>query len=133
MTVQELCDRLLQINQVRLAAVLGNNNTIPDTEFPEALTPAWLQPSVQAVFETTNRANANQDELIGNLEINAFMAAFQKSYENSSRNRISRWADVYSQQYRVVNVGGPLQAQLRHIGVKVEEEQQEKILPMRGV
>lgn len=133
MTVQELCDKLLEIGEVRMKDVLENLNVIEDSDFPEALTLDWLAENIKSVFEATNRKEASQAELIGELETNAFLGAFQKMYENSRKTRANRWAGVYTQQSKTIADDGPLKAQLRHIGVKVEDEWLADTVPMRNV
>jgi hypothetical protein len=122
MTVVELCDRLLEIERIRLSVVLEDSDRIEDSDFSEAFTPQWLADNVQAVFEVTNRQDAREDELVGAMETNAFLASFQKSYESSRRNRVNRWAGIYSSAANKASDIGPLAVQLRNIGIKVEEE-----------
>jgi hypothetical protein len=122
MTVIELCSRLLGIEQARMATILAGSDVIPNTDFNEALTPKWLADNIKAVFEVVNRKNAREGELVGPLETNAFLAAFQKAYENSRRTRINRWAHTYSSVNAVLSPTGPLGVQLPHIGAKVEDE-----------
>lgn len=132
MTVQELCEKLFEIGQTRMINVLEDKSVISNTEFPEALTTDWLADNIQTVFETTTREQASQAELIGQLEINAFLAAFQKMYENSRKTRVNRWAAVMTSQNKDLADDGPLKAQLNHIGVKVEDEWLVDTVPMRA-
>lgn len=132
MNIPDLCDKLMEIGQQRLAAILSDDDSIANTDFPEALTPDWLAANIETVFTAITRRNANQAELIGELEINAFLAAFQKMYQNSRRTRIDRWAKNYTIQNKLLAEEGPLAAQLRHIGVKVEDEWLANTVPMRA-
>jgi len=133
MTIQELCDKLLAAYQTRYDDVLKGETGIEDSDFPVALTDAWLADNVKAVFEIMSRKEASQAELVGELEINAFLASFQKMYEGSRRTRAQRWAGNYQRQKAVLDDGGPLKAQLRHIGVKVEDEWLADVIPLGGV
>jgi hypothetical protein len=132
MNVPDLCDRLLEIGKQQLAAVLADDNGIENSDFPDALTPEWLADNIETIFTAITRNNANQAELVGNLEINAFLAAFQKMYQGSRGTRVNRWAKNYTVQNRMIAEGGPLAAQVRHIGIKVEDEWLVNTVPMRA-
>jgi hypothetical protein len=56
------------------------------------------------------------------METNAFLASFQRAYENSQRTRTSRWAGIYSSVANKASDTGPLAVQLRNVGIKVEDE-----------
>jgi len=132
-TVQEVCDKLKDLQDTRLSAFVEGLDAISNLSVPEALELTFLDPSVLAVFEAYSRSNSRDDEMIGSMEINAFMAAFQKAYQNENRTRITRWSRIVSAKKKLVSENGPLAAQLRHIGVKVEDEFLTRIMGLTDV
>ena len=128
MTVQDLCQQLVQLRNDEILAVTEGLNKIPEDVFAEALTPDWLAANIQKIFEVLNTKPSRENALVGSLESNAFLAAFQKAYENQNRTRAQRWAGVYSQVGRTSAEGGALAVQLNHIGVKVDEEFIERVV-----
>jgi len=123
MTVSELCSLLVTRRTQEIQAYTENADTIPEEVFAEALTPDWLADNINEVFSAVNtEENNRENSLIGNLEINAFLAAFQKAYENQSRSRLDRWAGILSQKNRLISEGGALALQLTKIGVAVDDE-----------
>ena len=128
MTIPEICDNLAILLQAQITAVTTGEVVTVDVDFSDALTERWLTDSVQLVFETLSRNNSRENELVGSLEANAFLAAFQKAYQNQQRTRCTRWAALFSAKNRQLAADGPLAAQLRHVGVKVDDEWLTKVL-----
>ena len=133
MTVQALCDALITRRNGELKMVEEGVGTIPAETFDGALTLEWLADNIEQIFDTTHPPDSRQDALIGSLEINAFLASFQRALEVYRTPRVTRWAARYSQKKRQVSpssetpekkkiVGGALQEQLRSLGVKVDDE-----------
>lgn len=122
MTVQELCEKLAARRLQEVEEATASGNVIPDDVFADALTPQWLADNIDTVFGIVNSEDSKSDDLIGNLEINAFLAAFQKAFESARRGRVTRWAAVYSEMNRSAAADGPLNKQLKNLGVKVDDE-----------
>ena len=134
MNVQELCDALVARRQKELDAVEKGVSEVPVETFDAALTEEWLADNIKQVFNDTQNAESGMDSHIGNLEINAFLAAFQRAVEDMRMPRIERWANRFAFKKRTISSavkdaddkiivpGGPLQEQLRSLGVKVDDE-----------
>lgn len=134
MNVQELCDALVDRRQKELDAVEKGVSEVPVETFDAALTEEWLADNIKHVFNVTKSEESREDALVGNLEINAFLAAFQRAVEDMRTPRIKRWANRFAFKKRTISkatkdaddkpiaAGGPLQEQLRSLGVKVDEE-----------
>ena len=134
MNVQQLCDALVDRRQKELDAVEKGVSGVPVETFDAALTEEWLADNIKQVFNVTQDKESREDALIGNLEINAFLAAFQRAVEDVRTPRIKRWANRFTFKKRTISkatkdaddktiaAGGPLQEQLRSLGVKVDEE-----------
>ena len=121
MTVQGLCDILQARLQASVQEVLGGEAVSPE-DLSAVLTPEFLAGNVQALFDTLNNADGRENALIGILESNAFLGSYQRMLTQSRSGRIDRWAQVYSQMNKQSSTGGVLDAQLRNIGVKVDDE-----------
>jgi hypothetical protein len=133
MNVQELCDALVDRRQEDIDAVEHGVSWVPEETFDAALTEEWLADNVKQVATVANK-ESGQDEMTGNLEINAFLAAFQRAVEGMRTPRIKRWANRFTFKKRtiswarhdadgkVIAPGGALQEQLRSLGVKGDEE-----------
>ena len=76
MNVPELCAALVERLQLEVTAVEGGGGTIPPDVFSDALTPEWLAENVDEIFAVINNQEGTEDALVGNLEINAFLATF---------------------------------------------------------
>ena len=122
MNVQELCDALGDRRQKELDAVEKGVDGVPVETFDAALTEEWLADNVDQIFNITQNEESREDELVGNLEINAFLAAFQRAVEDMRTPRIKRWASRFMFKKRTISAGGALQEQLRSLGVKVDDE-----------
>jgi len=122
MNVQELCDALVARRQKELDAVEKGVAGIPVETFDAALTEEWLADNVDQIFNITQDKGSREDALVGNLEINAFLAAFQRAVEDMRTPRIKRWASRFMFKKRTIAAGGALQEQLRSLGVKVDDE-----------
>ena len=134
MNVQELCDALVDRRKKELDAVSDHGfGEVPAETFDAALTEEWLADNIKQVATLANKVS-EENEWIGNLEINAFLAAFQRAVEGMRTPRIKRWANRFTFKKRtifkeirnadgkIVTVGGALQEQLRSLGVKVDNE-----------
>ena len=121
MTVPELCDTLIAALEGDIAAVQQGGNA-PVLVADDALSLGFLQDTLDQLFRTITKTDSREDELIGTLEANAFLGAFQGAYEAVRKPRMERWADIYSDQQRQVSDKGALKTQLRSIGVKVDDE-----------
>ena len=145
MNVQELCDALVARRQEEINAVELGKTKIPAETFDAALTEEWLADNVGQVFNTTQNRDSREDELVGNLEINAFLAAFQRAVEDMRTPRVKRWASRFMFKKRTISketkdadgkiiaVGGALQEQLRSLGVKVDDEFIRDIILGKGI
>jgi len=134
MTVQEVCDALITRRLNELGAVEDGKGVIPVETFEEALTPEWLADNIEQIFDITQAPDSREDALTGALEINAFLAAFQRAVEVYRTPRVARWAARFAYKKRQVSetikdangkriaAGGALQEQLRSLGVKVDDE-----------
>ena len=122
MTVQQLCDALKNNRLAEVQEVLAAGNVIPVDVFAAALTPDWLKDNIDTIFRLVQNSNTMENALTGNLEINAFLASFQRAYESSHRGRVTRWAGLYSEKNKMASAKGPLTLQLNNIGVKVDDE-----------
>jgi hypothetical protein len=133
MNVQELCDALVDRRQKELDAVEKGKSEVPVETFDAALTEEWLADNIKQIATLANKVS-EENEWVGNLEINAFLAAFQRAVEGMRTPRIKRWANRFTFKKRtkseetrdadgkLVAVGGALQEQLRSLGVKVDNE-----------
>jgi hypothetical protein len=134
MTVQALCDALITRRLAELKAVEEGVGSIPAETFDEALTPEWLADNIEQIFDITQAPDSREDALTGALEINAFLASFQRAVEVYRTPRVNRWANRFAYKKRqlsestrdangkIIAVGGALQEQLRSLGVKVDDE-----------
>jgi hypothetical protein len=131
MNVQELCDALVIRRQEELNAVEKGNSEVPVETFDAALTEEWLADNIKQVFNVTqDKKEGRENELVGNLEINAFLAVFQRAVEDMRTPRIKRWANRFMFKKRTIDAGGALQEQLRSLGVKVDDEFKQHIMPV---
>jgi len=119
--VQDLCDLLLERYTEELAEVqTGTSSSVPIPD--EATTAEFLADNIDDVFKTLARKESNEGELIGFLEINAFLAAFQRAYEHQHVSRMQRWAQIYNHKKTLTLGQRALKKQMRNIGVKVDDE-----------
>jgi len=119
--VQDLCDLLLERYAEELAAVqTGESSSVPIPA--AALTAEFLADNIADVFKTLSRKDSSEGELIGFLEINAFLAAFQRAYEHQHQSRVQRWAQIYNHKKTLTLNQRALKKQMRNIGVKVDDE-----------
>jgi hypothetical protein len=123
MNVQELCDALVIRRQEELDAAEKGVSEVPVETFDAALTEEWLADNIKQVFNVTqDKKDGRENALVGNLEINAFLATFQRAVEGMRTPRIKRWANRFMFKKRTIAAGGALQEQLRSLGVKVDDE-----------
>ena len=121
MNVQDLCDLLRERLVEELAGVqTGSSSSIPIPD--EVKTEKFLADNIADVFKAVAKQEGTEAELIGGLEINAFLAAFQRAYEHESMSRMQRWAQIYDQKRVLTTDTDALKLQLPGIGVKVEDE-----------
>jgi hypothetical protein len=143
--VQELCDALVARRQEELNAVEQGKSEVPAETFDAALTEEWLADNTGQIFNITQDADSREDALVGNLEINAFLAAFQRAVEDMRTPRVKRWASRFMFKKRtispavkdaddkLISPGGALQEQLRSLGVKVDDEFIRDIILGKGI
>lgn len=134
MNVQELCDALVDRRQEDIDAVEHGKSEVPEETFDAALTEEWLADNIKQIAIAANTRPTALNETIGNLEINAFLASFQRAVEGMRMPRIKRWAQRFTFKKRTISwarhdadgkliaPGGALQEQLRSLGVKVDDE-----------
>ena len=134
MTPQELCKLLTTEVRERLAVVLEKAEPSTADRFVMAATTDWLNPNVQDIFNSLqDTQGVHEHTSIGQLEANAFLAAFQRAYELQHRGRMSGWADAYTQANKTVDPDrGALIKQLRTIGIQVDEEFKDRLLKTGG-
>ena len=121
MNVQQLCDLLQERIRSELDRIqTGTSTTVPIPD--DVVTDAFLKDNVADVFTTLERQDSLMAELIGHLEINAFLSAFQRAYEHQHLTRMQRWAQIYNQKKDMVADKNWLHRQMRNIGVKVDDE-----------
>lgn len=133
MKVQEICDQL-RANKAAIGSFALQAGEFPETTLPdEVLTPDFLADNVLKINdillnkgtgqEGTDRNNFSKEgELTAQLQVNAFLANYQRAAFNAKRRRCDRLASKYTRT--IVNGAdfGPLAGQLRDIGVKVDPD-----------
>ena len=134
MTVIELCNELCyRYKKYKDELMLGTDEKQPPGDLHKALESEWLENNIDEIFKSINKPGAiTVSSLVGPLEANAFLASFQKAYEDRHKGRSKKWADVLSFKKKASDSSGPLCAQLKGIGVKVDHEFVEKYLPQLG-
>lgn len=122
MTVQDLCEHLAKRYGLQLLAVTGGVSVPPDDVLSSALSTEWLRDNAAEIFTVLQKGDGRESELVGALEINAFLAAFQRAYEDYRLPRSRRWANRFTWRNRLISTNGALKKQLNAIGVKVDNE-----------
>jgi hypothetical protein len=90
--------------------------------FKEAGEPTYLDKNISAVNTALTDDNPPTSQLTGALEENAFLASFQNAYVGATRKRCRKWAGIHSVIKADASPEGPMESQLKLIGVDVEEE-----------
>jgi hypothetical protein len=131
MTVQEICDALENKKQAEVAHVTAGAEA-PGTQdaFETAESAEFLQDGIDTLTDNLQNPQLTSHMLIGPLEDNAFRSSLQRTHNMQSKSRVQRWSDIYTQRNRISNPSGrgALREQLRHIGVKVDDEFITKII-----
>jgi len=123
MTVQALCERIQKQLNDRLQAL--QNGELPPVftdDFPEVKERAMLKDANESLKAIIDRKDASAHDLVGILEVNAFLCNFIKAYITRYRRRSDRWGDIYSSTNSNVSSDGALMRQLSLIGIKVESQ-----------
>ena len=83
MNVQELCTLLRERLVEELTEVqTGSSSSIPIPD--EVKTDKFLADNIADVFKAVAKQEGTDAELVGSLEINAFLAAFQRAHEHEN-------------------------------------------------
>jgi hypothetical protein len=128
MNIPDLCDQIIEKRQAEVAVVESATEPSLEEQFPEALEPGFLDSNIEAVNDIIQALSKNPEiALVGNTEINSFLAAFLKAYTDQRRTRMSKWSDIYSTKKAQAAAEGALNLQLKFLGIK-ENEYLEKVL-----
>ena len=114
----------LQLSRRQLTALVSEavlNASLVD-EFVQALLPTYLDKNIDAVNTALVDVDPSTSQLTGALEENAFLASFQNAYTCVKRRRCGKWASIHSVLKADASPEGPMESQLKFIGVNVEEE-----------
>lgn len=125
--VTELGEQLRLLRQQRVEFVeTGVKSEAVEDNFVSADRDAFLDKTLEAINAALVEESA-ADALVGPLEENAFLAAFQNQRNAASRARVQKWAGIYSLLKTDADPTGIIEKQIKTIGAEVDEPMQTQV------